>query len=114
MTTLEIETTGPQINAPPHTVINAIDTAIGVFPKRSQVHKDAFYVWHENYSDPNVLVNNIKLTLILRRSRTGTIWFYTSTSNKRAARPKLYTKSLTRDLKRMYSRRTLVRISIKL
>ena len=26
------------------------------------------------------------LTLILRRSRTGTVWFYTSTSNKRAAR----------------------------
>ena len=54
------------------------------------------------------------LTLILRRSRTGTVWFYTSTSNKRAAWPKLYTKSLTRDLKRMYSRLTLVRISIKL
>ena len=54
------------------------------------------------------------LTLILRRSRTGTVWFYTSTSNKRAARPKLYTKSLTRDLKRMYSGLTLVRISIKL
>ena len=55
-----------------------------------------------------------KLTLILPRSRTGTVWFYTSTSNKGAARPKLYTKSLTRDLKRMYSRFTLVRISIKL
>ena len=54
------------------------------------------------------------LTLILRRSRTGMVWFYTSTSNKRAARPKLYTKSLTRDLKRMYSRLTLVRISINL
>ena len=54
------------------------------------------------------------LTLIIRRSRTGTVWFYTSTSNKRAARPKLYTKSLTRDLKPMYSRFTLVRISIKL
>ena len=54
------------------------------------------------------------LTLILRRSRTGTVWFYTPNSNKRAARPKLYTKSLTRDLKRMYSRLTLVRISIKL
>ena len=54
------------------------------------------------------------LTLILRRSHTGTVWFYTSTSNKRAARPKLYTKSLTRDLKLMYSRLTLVRISIKL
>ena len=54
------------------------------------------------------------LTLILRRSRTGTVWFYTSTSNKRAARPKLYTKSLTRDLKLMYSRLTLVRISISL
>ena len=54
------------------------------------------------------------LTPILRRSRTGTVWFYTSTSNKRAARPKLYTMSLTRDLKRMYSRLNLVRISIKL
>ena len=54
------------------------------------------------------------LTLILRRSRTGTVWFCTSTSNKRAARPKLYTKSLTRDLKRMYSRLTMVRISINL
>ena len=31
-----------------------------------------------------------------------------------AARPKLYTKSLTRDLKLMYSPFTLVRISIKL
>ena len=54
------------------------------------------------------------LTHILRRSRTGTVWFYTSTNNKRAARPKMYTKSLTRDLKRMYSRLTLVRISINL
>ena len=54
------------------------------------------------------------LSLILRRSHTGTVWFYTSTSNKRAARPKLYTKSLTRDLKRMYSHFTLVRISINL
>ena len=25
------------------------------------------------------------LTLILQHSRTGTVWFYTSTSNKRAA-----------------------------
>ena len=50
------------------------------------------------------------LTLILRRSHTGTVWFYTSTSNKRAARPKLYTKSLTRDLKLMYSLLTLVRV----
>ena len=57
---------------------------------------------------------NITLSLILRRSRTGTVWFYTSTSNKRAAWPKLYTKSLTMDLKRMYSRFTLVRISINL
>ena len=56
----------------------------------------------------------VPLTVILRRSRTGTVWFYTSTSNKRAARPKLYTKSLTRDLNLMYSRLTLVRISINL
>ena len=55
-----------------------------------------------------------ELTLILRRSRMGTVWFYTSTSNKRVARPKLYTKSLTRDLKLMYNRLTLVRISINL
>ena len=27
------------------------------------------------------------LSIILRHSRTGTVWFYTSTSNKRAARP---------------------------
>jgi hypothetical protein len=40
-------------------------------------------------------------------------WFNSFASNKRAARPKLYTKSLTRDLKRMYSRRKMVRISIK-
>ena len=56
----------------------------------------------------------IYISLILPRFRTGTVWFYTSTSNKRAARPKLYTKSLTRDLKLMYSRFTLVRISINL
>ena len=37
--------------------------------------------------------NNTSLNLILPRSRTGTVWFYTSTSNKRAARPKLYKKS---------------------
>ena len=60
------------------------------------------------------LKKKLLLTLILPRSRTGTVCFYTSTSNKRAARPKLYTKSLTRDLKLMYSRFTLVRISIKL
>jgi len=62
----------------------------------------------------NTHKNVIGLTLILRRSRTGTVWFYTSTSNKRAAPPKMYTESLTRDLKLMYSRLTLVRISIKL
>ena len=58
--------------------------------------------------------HSAQLTLILRRSRTGTVWFYTSTGNERAARPKLYTKSLRRGLKPMYSRLTLVRISIKL
>ena len=69
-----------------------------------------------NHIENTGTVSNIlhKLTLILRRSRTGTVWFYTSTNNKRTARPKLYTKSLTRDLKRMYSRFKLVRISIKL
>ena len=64
--------------------------------------------------EPILWYPNSILTLILRRSRTGTVWFYTSTSNKTAAQPKLYTKSLTRDLKRMYSRLTLVRISINL
>ena len=62
----------------------------------------------------HILITLTGLTLILRRSHTGTVWFYTSTSNKRAARPKLYTKSLTRDLKLMYSPLTLVRISINL
>jgi len=65
---------------------------------------------------PNSVRNSVwhALTIILSRSRTGTVWFYTSTGNKRAARPKLYTKTLTRDLKRMYSPLTLVRISINL
>ena len=81
------------------------------------------YVGHRSVqvvvTDPKMTaaIRNVSteiLTLILRRSRTGTVWFYTSTSNKRAARPKLYTKSLTRDLKLMYSSLTLVRISIKL
>ena len=73
--------------------------------------KDADTTRFTSYELP---VWQCRLTLILRRSRTGTVWFYTSTSNKRAARPKLYTKSLTRDLKLMYSRFTLVRISINL
>jgi hypothetical protein len=63
MTVLGIETAGPQRNEPPHTVMNAVDTATQVFPKRSQVHEDSFYVWHENYCDPNVLVSNTKLML---------------------------------------------------
>ena len=83
------------------------------------VWKHSRYLWSLSlsfqFSAPikAILIINI-LTLILPRSRTGTVWFYTSTSNKRAAWPKLYTKSLTRDLQRMYSRFTLVRISIKL
>ena len=72
-----------------------------------------FFV-HGRQKESSDAVWPIVLTLILPRSRTGTVWFYTSTSNKRAARPKLYTKKLTRDLKRMYSRFTMVRISIKL
>ena len=32
----------------------------------------------------SIVIDDI-LTLILRRSRTGTVWFYTSTSNKTAA-----------------------------
>ena len=75
------------------------------------------HLYKEVHKPGNLQTNtgtSLMLTLILRRSRTGTVWFYTSTSNKRAARPKLYTESLTRDLKRMYSRFTLVRISINL
>ena len=71
------------------------------------LHKPVPYV---GYAIPILRV----ISLILPRSRTGKVWFYTSTSNKRAARPKLYTKSLTRDLKLMYSRFTLVIISINL
>jgi len=48
MTILEIETAAPQRNAPPHAVIRAIDAAIQVFSKRSQVPEYVFYVWHEN------------------------------------------------------------------
>ena len=70
--------------------------------------------WHCPVSGDQGWTTKPALTLILRRSRTGTVWFYTSTSNKRAARPKLYTMSLTRDLKLMYSRFTLVSISINL
>ena len=73
-----------------------------------------WYTSWGNYSPSMTGGMKTCLTLILRRFRTGTVWFYTSTSNKRAARPKLYTKSLTRDLKRTYSRFTLVRISINL
>jgi hypothetical protein len=40
-----------------------IETAIQVFPKLNQVHEDAFYVWPENYCNPDVFVNNIKLML---------------------------------------------------
>ena len=39
------------------------------------------------------------LTLILRRSRTGTVWFYTSTSNKRAATTKTVHKVINKGLK---------------
>ena len=100
------------------------------FPPTSQPYLNVvcnfyFSYWHF-VSDPliserNCPVSSIDkhnfwclLSLILRRSRTGTVWFYTSTSNKRAAPPKLYTKSLTGDLKLMYSRLTLMRISINL
>ena len=71
-----------------------------------------FYIssYFKIFSAPFLII----ITLILPRSRTETVWFYTSTSNKRAARPKLYTKSLTGYLKLMYSRFTLVRISINL
>ena len=72
------------------------------------------YATEASQNDTQRITLNTALTLILRRSRTGTVWFYTSISNKRAARLKLYTESLTGDLKLMYSRLTLVRISIKL
>ena len=71
-----------------------------------------FDIWQQSGHPWYILFTQYVITLILRRSPTGAVWFYTSTSNKRAAWPKLYTKSLTRDLKLMYSRLTLVRISI--
>ena len=74
-----------------------------------------FSYYCKHFAIPKMCTFNwCALSLILRHSRTGTVWFYTSTSNKRAARPKLYTKSLTGDFKLMYSRLTLVRISINL
>ena len=82
-------------------------TLVTLFISDFMIIPTAFFQFH-------IGIDMTKLTLILRRSRTGTVWFYTSTSNKRAARPKLYTKSLTRDLKLMYSRLTMVRISINL
>ena len=78
----------------------------------AETHKEVRLIRIRNYLARKWYLS--RLTLILPRSLTGTVRFYTSTSNKRAARPKLYTKSLTRDLKRMYSRFTLVRISINL
>ena len=82
---------------------------------KTRTLEDEGKLYNENAAKMLCLVyQGKKLTLILPRSRTGTVWFYTSTSNKRAARPKLYTESLTRDLKLMYSRLTLVRISINL
>ena len=57
---------------------------------------------------------NTILTLILRHSRTGTVWFYTSTSKQESSTTKTVHKVITRDLKLMYSRLTLVRISINL
>ena len=83
----------------------------------SAVHDCLFNVFAATRQEAGtkcLLGEHEELTLILRRSHTGTVWFYTSTSSKRAARPKLYTKSLTGDLKLMYSRLTLVRISINL
>ena len=84
----------------------------GAMTERSgALQEDPLYM---SYAEIAAKYVSVALTLILRRSHMGMVWFYTSTSNKRAARPKLYTKSLTGDLKRMYSRFTLVRISIKL
>ena len=97
----------------------------GIYWEKHGMESENSHIWYtytvENEKDLKDAVWNARwgsriwrLTLILRRSRTGTVRFYTSTSNKRAARPKLYTKSLTRDLKLMYSRLTLVRISFNL
>ena len=89
-----------------------------MLPFTSDTGVDSLKITVRNSSTPATFGRGTRssgiLTLILPRSRRGTVWFYTSTSNKRAARPKLYTKSLTRDLKLMFSRFTLVRISINL
>ena len=87
-----------------------IESGRSLFMKRS-LHT-SLYTGCNRRNGPDFGRVFLMLTLILRCSRKGTVWFYTSTSNKRAARPKLYTKSLTRDLKLMYSRLTMVRISL--
>ena len=91
-------------------VFLTVDLQAKLYAKYVRMYVYGLSHYHISYYNGSLVV----LTLILRRSRTGTVWFYTSTNNKRVARPKLYTKSLTRDLKRMYSRFTLVRISINL
>ena len=57
------------------------------------------YEQHFVFLGDRNMLEAVELTLILPRSRMGTVWFYTSTSNKRAARPKLFTKPLARDFK---------------
>ena len=96
-------------------LVQCTDTAADrcIITKAVHTVKNCSWGW-ANLSPETCKAELKRSTLILRRSRTGTVWFYTSTSNKRPAQPKLYTKSLTRDLKRMYSRLTLVRISINL
>ena len=106
----EVENTVHILESNPHP--NLIRTSFCRFLKRKKKLVRGCNP-HLSFNRP-LHTRQTNLTLILRRSRTGTVWFYTSTSNKRAAWPKLYTKSLTRDLKRMYNRFTLVRISINL
>ena len=98
-----------------HVMASVNQTRPHCLNQMGKTHSKPLAAWHgRGTAGARHAMCESALTLILPRSRAGTIWFYTSTSNKRAARPKLYTKSLTRDLKLMYSRFTLVRISIKL
>ena len=72
------------------TIHTGIQTVVRIL--QNVCGKSSCFKYWFNYASLLLYWQNLRsLTLILRRSRTGTVWFYTSTSNKRAARPKLYT-----------------------
>ena len=69
---------------------------------------------HSHAHDENTLQTILSLYPLSYRVPVRERYGSTLLPATRAARPKLYTKSLTRDLKLMYSRFTVVRISINL